>query len=64
MATHDENQEEQLSSSQQLSSKGRESDRGEHYFPRVGHAVNMRISQFELPDDVSGVGRKNSQPDD
>lgn len=59
MATHDEDKEQQLGNSQELSPPS-----PEHYLSGIRHAVNMRIPQLELPDHISGVCCENAKTDE
>lgn len=50
MTTHHENEEEHLSSAEDLAADG-----AKQYFSCVAHVVNVRVAEFELSDYEAGV---------
>lgn len=51
MASHHEYKEDNLCSSKEFTTEA-----SHHHLARVGHAVYMRIPQFELPEGIARVG--------
>ncbi len=59
MAAHDEDEEQDLSNTKDLST-----DRPKQDFAGVGHTVYMGILLLELSNDISGVGGHDTETDE
>lgn len=59
VAPHDEDQEEQLCSSEDFAANGTEKN-----LASVGHAVDVRVAHLELAQVVTGVGCENAEAND
>lgn len=59
VAGHDEDQEEQLASAQNLAP-----NRAREHFAGISHVVHLRVGLFKLADHVSGVSCQDTESDD